>query len=167
LSAHTVGRLQVGQDRTHLVAEAEDDPGQLLRTHQLEIRSLALWVVLTVTKDQRVAAFADPVLGAQGERWEVRVGDVRDDQSQRERAAPDQALGNPIGSIAQALDDRFDAQFAGEDVGHGADRDIRRARDIADGDTALARLALRRRHAQTIPPTHGCVDAGYSKRCFV
>ncbi len=61
------GALNLSQDRAHLVAEAVDRAGELLRAHEVEIGRLTFRVVLAVAEHQRVPALADAVLGAERE----------------------------------------------------------------------------------------------------
>ena len=96
----------------------------------------------------------DAVLGAQRKRRKIRIGDIGNDQAEGERSAPDEALRDTVGPVAEPGDDvlnpltRLSAcrALARQDMGDGADRDVRRAGHVANRD-ALPRLMHRSNHA--------------------
>src|SRR5207237_10633172 len=114
----------------------------------LEVRGFALRVILAVAKDEGVAAIANAVLGAQRKRREVGIGDVGDDQAERKRPPPDEALGDAIRPVAEPFDDVLDAAtglaagwtLARQDVGNRTDGDVRSPFDVSNGYPSLARL---------------------------
>src|SRR5207248_5912021 len=101
-------------------------------------------------------------LSAERECWEVRVGDVRDDQPECEWATPDQALRHTIRAVAEPLDDLLNPTtrgaagrpLAGKHMGNRTDRDVRRASNVANGDSARSDVRLGAPHLSLAVSTH-------------
>src|SRR5207302_915324 len=99
------GSFELWQDWTQFVAEAVDGAGQLLRAHQLEVRDFASRVIFAIAQHEGVPTLPDTVLGAQRKRRKIRVGDIRNDQAEGERSAPDETLRHAVGPVAEPGDD--------------------------------------------------------------
>ena len=121
-----------------------DDPVDLSCEHCLEVRVLALGVVVGVDDQRRVPRLVEAVLDPAQDRRKQRVGDVGNQHPDRVRAVCLQSARDRVGPVAKLRGGSQDAlggllvdqrpRLGVQRARHGAGVHLRHARDVSDRD---------------------------------
>jgi hypothetical protein len=69
-----------------------------------QILDFLLGILIRIAQKNGVSFFAGGILRAANEFWEERIGDGRDDNSDRMTRLSAQTAGNPVGTVLQTFD---------------------------------------------------------------